>query len=346
MIPFKKNPFALAAWLIVFCLGSVILYFGKTLFIPLSYGLLSAIVLYPFCQWLEKKGWRRSMAISAAISIIIILFVVLLLLLLLEINSFRKDIPVLAVKLKPAVAQFQIWMEANLGITTDFQNDWWNNATHKLADNSGTLISNTFIATSGTIFTLFMSPVFAVLFLYNRTVFISFLQKIAGEKYAAALQSILRQTTHTYFNFIKGMSQVYLIVGLLNTAGLLALGIKHALLFGMLTAVMTIIPYAGIIISSLLPISVAWISKDSVWYPIGVIAVFVFVQYLEANIIFPKVVAAQLNLSTWTTLVVILAGGILWGLSGMVLFIPFAGMLKLVLDHLDKDAALNILLSR
>lgn len=346
MLPLKRNAETLAAWLLIVCLGGFILSFGKTLFIPLSYGLLSAIVLYPFCRWLENRGWRRSVAITAAISIIIFLFAVLLLLLLLEINSFRKDIPLLQAKLKPALAQLQLWMASNLGIAIDFQNNWWSNTTHKLADNSGAILSNTFMATSSTLFILFMSPVFAVLFLYNRSAFIRFLQKLAGDHYKVQLQAILRQTTHTYFNFIKGMSQVYLIVGLLNTAGLLALGIKHAFLFGMLTAVMTIIPYAGIIISALLPISMAWITKDSIWYPVGVIAVFAFVQYLEANIIFPKVVAAQLNLSTWTTLVVIIAGGLLWGLSGMVLFIPFAGMLKLVLDHLDKDSALNILLSR
>lgn len=93
---------------------------------------------------------------------------------------------------------------------------------------------------------------------------------------------------------------------------------------------MTIIPYLGIIISALLPITIAWITKDSIWYPIGVVGVFILVQYLEANVIFPKVVAKQLNISTWATLVAIIAGGILWGMSGMILFIPFLGMLKLV----------------
>jgi len=138
---------------------------------------------------------------------------------------------------------------------------------------------------------------------------------------------------------------VYTIVGILNSIGLLALGIKHALLFGFLTAVMTIIPYVGIFISALLPISVAWVTKDSVWYPVGVIAVFTFVQYLEANIIFPKVVAAQLKVSTWATLVAMLAGEILWGVPGMILFIPFVGILKIITDHVPALLPLNILLS-
>jgi predicted PurR-regulated permease PerM len=135
-------------------------------------------------------------------------------------------------------------------------------------------------------------------------------------------------------------------VGILNSIGLLALGVKHAILFGMLCSIMTIIPYVGIVVSALLPISVAWITTNSVWYPLGVIAVFSFVQYLEANVIFPKVVGTEIHVSTWATLVAIIAGGILWGVSGMILFIPFVAILKIVTDHIDEWKPLNSLLSR
>jgi predicted PurR-regulated permease PerM len=142
------------------------------------------------------------------------------------------------------------------------------------------------------------------------------------------------------------MILVYTIVGILNSIGLMALGIKHAILFGMLTAIMTIIPYAGIVISAALPISVAFITTNSIWYPIGVILVFSFVQYLEANVIFPKVVGIQLNVSTWAMMVAILAGGIIWGVSGMILFIPFVAILKIIASHIKELEALHILLNR
>jgi predicted PurR-regulated permease PerM len=124
------------------------------------------------------------------------------------------------------------------------------------------------------------------------------------------------------------------------------LGIEHALLYGMLTAFMTIIPYVGILISALLPISAAIITKDSMWYPIGIIGVFGFVQYLEANVIFPRVVATQLNVSTWATLVAIIVGTTIWGVAGMILFIPFVAIFKIVTDHVEDWKALNVLLSR
>ena len=169
---------------------------------------------------------------------------------------------------------------------------------------------------------------------------------ITPADYKERLPQILEKATGTYSKFIKGMLFVYLIVGTLNSIGFFLLGIKHAILFGTLTALLTIIPYVGIIISSLLPITVAWLTKDSIWFPVGVIVVLAFVQYLEANIIFPKVVGTQLNISTWAVLVAVIAGGMLWGISGMVLFIPFIAILKIILEQFPAGRVFNILLAR
>jgi len=326
--------------------GALLLYFGSTLFIPICYGLLIAMVLYPVCKWLEQRRWPRSLAITAGLLIVFIIFGIIISLLFIEIDVLRKEVPELLTKARPSLLQLQNWIESVLGVSVASQNEWRQQLLHNLSGNTSAILQSIFTATAGGLFTLFLVPVYAALFLYNRETFVQFLAKLAGSGQRLQLQVILTETINTYFHFIKGMVQVYLIVGVLNSIGLLALGIPHAILFGMLTAIMTIIPYVGIVISALLPISIAWITKDSIVYPLGVVAVFTFVQYLEANIIFPKVVATQLKVSTWATLVAIFAGGIIWGVSGMILFIPFIGILKIVAGHIPEWGALNILLGR
>ena len=158
------------------------------------------------------------------------------------------------------------------------------------------------------------------------------------------VEEVVTMSIHTYYNFIKGMIVVYAVVGCLNSAGLLLLGIPHAILFGFLTAIMTFIPYIGIIIASLLPITYAWITFNSAWYPLGVIAIFAFVQYLEANVIFPWAVSHRLKLNTLMTLIFILGGGILWGASGMILFVPFAAIFKLIADRMQGWETISLLL--
>lgn len=327
-------------------LGSIILYFGKTLFIPLSYALFVAIVLYPVCKWLEQHKWPRSLAITAGLLIVTLLFAALVGLLVVEINALRAEWPELVQKLTPSLAALQEWLQKHFNISLASQEEWWNTITKQLSSNSGGIMRSTLSTTSSLLFMLFLVPVFAALFLYNRLPFVQFLEKIAGHAHRKAVRTLLNEVIHTYFNFVKGMLLVYLIVGILNSVGLFVLGIPHAWLFGMLTAIMTIIPYVGIIISALLPVTVAWITYDSFWYPLGVVAVFGVVQYLEANIIFPRVVGAQLNISTWATLVAVLAGGMLWGVSGMILFIPFLAIAKLVLEKMEPEHPVNILLER
>lgn len=326
--------------------GAAILYFGKTLFIPLFFGLLVAMVMYPVCKGLERKGWPRALSVTVSLFIVVLLFLLLLGLLAWQLTVFWHDWPQIAHKLGLLFSELQKGITEQWGITLDAQTSWLRN----LAMNAGSLVSGmlqgTLSITVNALFMLFMIPVFTALFLYHRRVFVQYLRYAAGPANKERLNNILQQVIDTYFNYIKGMILVYIIVGILNSAGLMALGIRHAILFGMLTAIMTIIPYIGIFASALLPISVAWTTKESIWYPLGVIGVFSFVQYLEANIIFPKVVGAQLNVSTWATLIAILAGGILWGVSGMVLFIPFVAILKIATDHVEEWKGLNLLLAR
>jgi predicted PurR-regulated permease PerM len=319
----------------------LLLYFFSTLFVPMFYGLFIAILMYPVCKKLEQHGWPRSIAIAAGLAVVAVVFVALLTVLVLQADAFLTDLPKLQVKLEPLLIKWQQWVTHKFNIAVTSQNEWLENSLHQIGSSTGIF----FKATFNTIFIMFLTPVFAALFLYNRGDFVLFLAKLFVGNSDIHLATILNETIHTYFNFIKGMILVYLIVGILNSIGLLALGIRHAVLFGFLTAIMTIIPYVGIFISALLPISIAWITKDSVWYPISVIAIFSFVQYLEANVIFPKIVAAQLKVSTWATLVAILVGNILWGVAGMILFIPFVGILKIITDNIPQWQALNILLA-
>ncbi|HMO33039.1 MAG TPA: AI-2E family transporter [Lacibacter sp.] len=324
----------------------LLLYAGELLFVPLFYGLFIAIVLYPVTRWLEHHRVPRPLAIALGLTLVLLLFLLLLWLFVLQLQALWKDLPLLQQKLLPALAALQEWLRTHWGITLSEQHNWLLQLGEKAPGIAGNLVAGTLHTTATVLFMVFIIPVFAALFLYNRGDFVLFLEKLAGRAYADRLHHLLRNIIHTYFHFIRGMLLVYLIVGILNSIGLLALGIEHAILFGFLTAIMTIIPYVGIFVSALLPITLAWVTKDSIWYPLGVVGVFGFVQYLEANVIFPKVVAAQLNVSTWATLVAFIAGGIVWGVNGMILFIPFVAILKMVSDVVPEWAALNVLLRR
>ena len=326
--------------------GSLLLHYGKVFFTPILFGLLIAMIMYPACKNIESKGISRSLAITIVLLFVTLLAIAVIWLLQIQIKIFLDKLPSLADRLEDSVDNFMYWFESTFGISATEQSVFFKRFTENPESNITSIITQIFSATLSTLVLLFLTPIFSALFLYHRGTFIRFLESMISSENHLKLHLIVNESIHSYFNFAKGTFYVYCIVGVLNSIGLLLLGIENAIVYGMIAALMTIIPYIGIFISALIPVSVAYMTKDSMWYPIGVIAIFTFVQYLEANVIYPKVVGAQLNLSTWATLVGIVVGTIIWGLAGMILIIPLLAILKIVSDYIPQWKPLNLLLNR
>jgi predicted PurR-regulated permease PerM len=324
--------------------GSLILYFGREVFIPISFALLISFVLYPVCAWLERRGMGRLLAISIAISLLIIAGLVILSLLVYQFLSFLNEWPALQEKLAKSLQELSKLLIDVFGISQERQKDWIS----KLASQSGSdillLVRNAVTASVSSTVLFVLVPVYSVLVLYYREHWMKIVQRLFPKENKESLREIISLTVTTYYSFIKGMAIVYLVVGILNSIGLLVLGVPYAILFGFIAAVLTFIPYFGIMVGSLLPITVAWVTYNSIWYPIGIIAIFAVVQYLEANIIFPLAVSNRLNVNTFVMLVAIFVGGVLWGLAGMILFVPFVGIIKLIADHSTKWKTLSMIL--
>ena len=124
-----------------------------------------------------------------------------------------------------------------------------------------------------------------------------------------------------------------IIVAILNTVGLLILGIEHAIFFGVLSGILTIIPYVGIFIGALLPTLMALITKDSAWYAVGVVGVFFFVQFLEGNFISPRITGSKVSINALAAIIALLLGGKILGIAGMILAVPAIGVLKIMLAY-------------
>lgn len=323
---------------------SVILYFGKNIFIPLSFAMLVSFILYPLCVWMEKKGAGRLTAISISIVILIFLGILLGVLFVSQFLNFIDEWPALQTKLLVEGEKFSQVLTNSFGVSKEALDSWRS----KIVDQSGgsilQFLKDTASASIFSLVLLILVPVYTVLILYYRHYWMKIVYRLFPGETQGSIQEIISLTINAYYNFIKGMGIVYLIVGALNSIGLLVLGVPHAILFGFIASVLTFIPYIGIIVGSLLPITMAWVTYDSIWYPVGIIAIFTFVQYLEANVIFPMAVSRKLNVNTLMMLLSIFSGGLLWGMAGMILFVPFVGIAKLIADHNPKWETVSMIL--
>src|SRR5690606_27129207 len=99
-----------------------------------------------------------------------------------------------------------------------------------------------------------------------------------------------------------------------------------------LAGFLNIIPYIGVLIGSLFPVVLALITKDTPMYAVGALGVCVLTQFLENNVITPKVVGSSVSINPLASIFALLGFGMLWGVIGMVVAIPLMGMLKIVCD--------------
>lgn len=337
-----KDVTLIALHYVVF--GSVILYFGRDIFIPLSFAALISFVIYPSCKWFEKRGFKRMTAILVNIILLLIVLSGIVALLINQFVGFLEEWPLIESKVMESLKTFRSFLYESYGVSKEHQSKFITQMFNGSGSGAFEMLRTMISASAFSTVLMVLIPVYSVLILYYREIWVKVLLRLFPGERKESLDEILSLTITAYYNFIKGMGLVYLIVGILNSIGLLLLGVPHAILFGFIASVLTFIPYVGIMIGSLLPMAMAWITYDSVWYPIGIVAIFAFVQYLEANIIFPLAVSNRLNVNTLVMLLSIFVGGLLWGMAGMILFVPFAGILKLVADHSPKLKTLSLVL--
>lgn len=330
--------------LLIILVTGLILYFGSSVLIPLSFGLFISLLLYPVCSWLERKGMGRALAILISLLSLLIPIGFLVTVLILQILGLRDYFPDFQTKIIELADEISTYAEQSFGIQKGKWRVWATQGVDSSVQSIFSFARNTLEASlSGTVLMIII-PVYSFLILYSRERLVKVAELLVPKSLKGRLKVILHEAVSSYAQFIKGMATVYLIVGILNSTGLLILGIPNAILFGFIASILTFIPYIGIMIGALVPIIVSWTLYDSIYYPLGVIAIYAFVQYLEANIIFPWAVSQRINLSTLSTLIAIFVGGLLWGASGMILFVPYMAIARIIADRIDGGEALALLL--
>jgi predicted PurR-regulated permease PerM len=284
---------------------------------------------------MEKRKVGRIAAILISLLLVTILLSLVIWLLVNQFSSFMTEWPLLRQRILESYHAIGAYIEKEWDIPAETRDKW---AARFLEESSAQgigLITQTISSSLVSLVLLALIPIYTFLILLYRHRLVVSLRIIFPAIASESIDEILRMVIHTYYAFIRGMLLVYLIVGVLNSVGLVLIGIPHAILFGFIASILTFIPYVGIMVASLLPITLAWITYNSIWYPLGVVAIFGFVQYLEANLIFPWAVSQRLNLNTLFTIIAIIIGGIIWGAAGMILFVPFAAILKLIAEKTE-----------
>jgi predicted PurR-regulated permease PerM len=174
--------------------------------------------------------------------------------------------------------------------------------------------------------------VYIFLFLLYRKGLVGALVQFYQPQHQAMALGMFRSVQMVGQQYLFGMTVIILILGFVNSIGLWIIGIDYPFLFGFLAALLALIPYAGTFLGAALPILYAFVSYDALWMPISIGLFFWAVQFVEANFLTPKIVGGKLQINALTSILSIIIGAAVWGVAGMILFLPFAAMLKVICE--------------
>ncbi len=326
-LSFQKMFFAIATVVSLFA----ILVLAQSILIPLSSALLISLILYPVVKKLESWGMNKILAAFLSIFIVLLSIGGSIFLFSTQIIKLTKEFTNFQAKILHVFAAATLYINDNLNFVhnlkknelIDLIKEWINQST-------GSLVMQTFSDTATFLAGMLATIIFTFLILIYRkgllTAFSGFYPEDKREKAVTMFKSV-QQVGQKY---LFGMIILIIVIGLANSIGLSIIGIDNPFLFGFLGAVLAIIPYVGTVSGAIIPTLYAFISYNSVWMAVEIAILFWAVQLISDNFLSPKIVGGSININALTAILSLIVGAAVWGIAGMILFLPFAAMLMVV----------------
>lgn len=341
-LSFKRLFFVLA---FVFGLFAVLV-LTKPVLIPLSMALFSSFILLPVVKKLEKLGLSRILAAFVSILLVIIIIGGGITLFSTQIVSLSDQLDDFTRKIVKTISDALVFINNNVHFIDEVNRDELvENGKEWIRESSGSLIKNAFSSTPAFFTGLIATIIFTFLMLIYRVGLTHAFVAFGEEKNKCKILRMLKNVQRVGKKYLAGMFLLILILGFAHSLGLWIIGIDNPFLFGFLVASLAFIPYIGTVIGAAIPILYAFMTEDSLWVPITVIIWFWVMQIIESNFLNPRIVGTSVKVNALVAILSLLIGAAVWGIAGMILFLPFAAMLKVVCEEFDQLKPIAMLIS-
>lgn len=321
--------------LLMLALIALFIYFGNDLVVPFALSMLIAILLLPLCDFLQRKGLPRVVSILLALLAAAVFAGGILYFLSAQIASFLNDFEQIKKGTNTHLNTLQNWIRQRFGISFREQEDMVNNILASLKDSGQGFIGNTFTSLTNVVVILTLLPIYTFLLLYYRRLIRQFLVEVFSNTPKNHVATILSESKVVVQSYMAGLIIELIIVAVINAVGFLVLGIKYAIFLAVFAAVLNILPYIGMLIASIFCMLITLTTSTDISDPLWVLVVLLVVQFIDNNIIMPKIVGGRVKLNALFSIVGVVIGGMLCGIPGMFLSIPAIAILKIIFDRIE-----------
>lgn len=313
-------------------LAVVTLYYGRLFLVPLFFAIIISLLLLPISQKLERWGLGRIAATLLSVLLFLVFIAGYCGIIYAQAASLVHDWPLIKPQLLELMNTVQQWIQQNIGVSPDQQLQTIQKQLQNQSSSPGQLLS-TIAGGFGGLLTSFVLVVLYLFFLmWKWEKYPEFFLKLVTPTSHATVRKAMAQMARVSARYLTGRLISMLFLAVFYMIGLSIVGLKNAVLMSLVAVIPTLIPYVGAFVGASFPLAMAFVG-DSPDLVMPTVAILIFAQIIDNNIIEPLVMGAELNLSPLFTIIAVVLGELIWGIPGMILFEPLFAIIKIVCDH-------------
>lgn len=313
-----------------------LLYFGRGIILPVLMAFLFAILLRPVAEFFRAKlRFPHVIASIMAVLLFVVLVIGVFTFITWQISDIANDWGKIKTNFSIHLANFQDMIRHNFNLSNREQDKLIDDATKDSMQSGKEIVGSTLMSVTDMLINLTLIPIYIFLILLYRTHFIKFFAKLFKKEHHEVLKDILCRIKISVQSYIVGLLIETVTVAILTAAGFMAIGLEYAILLGVITGILNLIPYIGILFAGVLSIIASLTTTPDLTIVVGIIIVNIIVQIVDNNILVPLIVSSKVEINAFVSIIGIIVGGALGGISGMFLAIPILAILKVIFDRIE-----------
>ena len=320
-------------WIVGLAVFLLLLWLLSEILLPFVAGMAIAYFFDPVCDRLERWGFSRVMATVAVTGLFVIAFLLVLGLLIPvavgQAAEVARAVPAVVDLLRERLAELLTTVEAEqpevLDRVREFVASRLGDAAAWLTSLAGNILTGG-LAVISLLSLLFITPVVAFFLLRDWDAMVAKIDGWLPRQHAPTIRRLASETDDILAGYVRGMATVCLVLGSFYAVGLSLIGLNGGLFVGLLAGALSFIPYLGAMGGLLLSVGLAFAQFDSYWLIGGTAAIFFVGQAVEGNYLTPKLVGEKFGLHPVIVIFALLAGGTLFGFTGVLIALPAAAV--------------------
>jgi predicted PurR-regulated permease PerM len=317
-----------------------VLYIGKGFLLPLVIGGILSTFFLPFCSWLVWKKIPNILAVFICFLVLVSSIVLIITLLGWKIADLIVDIDQIKQKATDGYFVIQDYIFKQSGISAIQQ-------TEILKDEKPSF-SNIIQITFGSISSLFANTILSLLYfvflLHSRAHIRNFFVKQVPITYKAEMEQTLNSVAKVSQQYLLGLSKMIACLWIMYGIGFSIVGIDNVLFFAILCGMLEIVPYFGNISGTILTVLISVLHGADSSMVLGILIVYAIVQSIQGWVLEPLILGPQVKINPLFSVIALVLGQTLWGISGIILAIPLLGMVKIICDHVESLRPIGFLI--